>query len=391
MISILIVTLLATAPIRLVCPESSPKAVRIDGILDEWDEMTPFSLDKRNDVVRGGDKISSASDLGVSIRCTTAKGEGIYFLVEVNDSRIIRSKRPSKNDDHIEISFMKSSNRVYFYPPSDKSKGLYKNLPKGSKAKVVKRENGYAVEFGIVWGKYGITEGLPHIPFSIAIYDTDSSVSGKPETVMALDKMEKFKMTKLEFGAARAMYNNLLDRLNVSESDMKLKKLGNFVWGKALEQAFWVDRYLVVMGGDIGGNFVYTGLGAAASNVVMFKIIDVDGDKIDEFVTENTFGNGTSQWKMMAVWKASSRGIRKIFAHLIEFKSGPHIIQNSYKLVKNGKRYKAVFKFVKTSKSITQKNWKGSTPDKETIDFLFPWTKKKETFKFSGGSYSGGR
>ncbi|MBU1219636.1 hypothetical protein KKF34_17960 [Myxococcota bacterium] len=391
MISIVLASLIFTAPARLVCPESPAKSVKIDGILDEWDEINPLTLAKI-DAVKGGDRISSSSDLSVSIKCTTSKKEGIYFYIEITDSRIIRSKNPGKNDDHVELALGSKNGKILFYPPTDSYKGAFKGLPSKGKAKIVKKEGGWAVEFGVPFGYLGVIDGLPEMPFAFAAYDTDSSVAGKPETVVALDAKELPKMTRLEFGAARAMYSALLERLSLSDADVVQNHIGNFSDGKGVERAIWIDRWLVVMGGDIGSNFVSTGLGVAKSNVKRFQLIDIDGDGVTEFLTELTYGDSATERKVLIVWKAWPSGLKKIFSHLIEFKSGSHFIKNSYKTVKSGKRYKIVVKFDSASKSITKDSWKGDVPDSDTLDYIFPWAKSKTaTFSFANGRYSVGR
>jgi hypothetical protein len=389
--TLLVTASILSSPIKLLCPESLTNTIRVEGILNEWDAISAIDLDK-NDAVKGADKIKGKTDLKAAIRCSYIKGEGIYFLIEITDSRIIRNKkRPKKNDDHFVFALNHKRYKLSVYPPYRSYKGVVKGLPKNAKAKVVTTEFGYALELGVPWGMFKTVTGVPTMPINITVYDTDSAVVGKPETILALDKAKFPKMTNLEFGGARQLFNSVLEKLGVSANDVKSQTVGNFVRGKGLERAILVDKYLAVIGGDIGANFFYTPLANDAKDVLGFKVLDLDGDKLLDFAVEYQYGNSKATWKVISTYRLVPRGVRKIFTHLLEFKSGKHFIINSYKLSKKKKKYRIKFKFVKASKTITKKLWKGNSTDPKIINLLLPWGAKKETFYFSNGSYSGGR
>ncbi|MBU1241317.1 hypothetical protein KKF84_14045 [Myxococcota bacterium] len=388
--TLLIATTLFSAPIRLVCPESQKRAIRVEGILNEWDQLTPLNLGT-GDVIKGKQNMRGKTDLGVALRCSYVKDEGLYFLIEVIDSRIIRDKRPSTKNDHFTLTINNKRNKITVFPPTDSLKGVVKGLPKKARGKVVKQEFGYALELGIPWGQFGLQYGAPLLPINLSVYDTDSAVAGMPETIMTLDGIKTSAMTRLEFGGAKLLMDSFLDKVAISSSDVKMDVIGNFLAGKLSERAVYADRFLAIIGGDVGASFFYTPLAFDAKNVLSFKIMDLDGDGVSEFVTVFKYSSGETTWTVMSIYHVNSKGIQRLFAHMLEFESGTHFIKNKYQFRKKGKKYQAIFTFSGASKSITKKSWKGVTPDKAVVDYLYPWSTKKEVFYFSSGTYSGGR
>lgn len=373
-----------TAP-RLACPMVEPKTIRVDGIINEWGEVTPLTL-SASDIVSGADKRNNDKDLSVDIRCVYAEGEGVYLLVEVTDSRIIVGGKNSENDDHVVISLGDPSQKLTIIPPDERRKAMASGLPKNGMARAVRQELGYAIEMGIPWGTWNLSPDLIEVPVSVTIYDTDSSVAGKPETVIALDKLDYPRTSHFEFAAIRALQDQIFDKLGIGEADIKFSKIGNYAAGKKLERAIWAGKYIILLGGDAGISFFYIQLAEESEHVLKCQDLDVDGDGVMDFFTEIKVKDHPNEWKMVAVWSHRPRGIERIFAHMLEFSAGDHFLVNAYKLSEKNKKAVLEFSFVKASPSITQKNWKGSPPDPDIQPFIMPWDKPaKRTFTFSYG------
>ncbi len=382
-----ITTLLLSSPIRLLCPESQQRAIRVDGITNEWAALAPLVLGK-GDVIKGKEKIRGKTDLGVAIRCSYVKNEGLFFLIEVTDSRIIGARRPNKKHDHFTLSLTKRHNKITVYPPYRNRKGVVKGLPKKARARVIKLEYGYAIELGIPWGKMGLTYGASVTPVNFTLYDTDSALLGKPETIITLDHTSERGMTRLEHGGARRLMSSFLDRLSLDTTDVKIDRVGNFIKGSALERLVYGGRYLGILGGDAGVSFFYIPLANNAESVQKVNIIDVDGDNLNEILTVFTYANGSSTWKVLAIYRVTPKGIKRLFAHMLGFQNGEHFITNSYTLKRRRKKYHITFHFKGASKTITKKTWRGQLPDRGVENYLFPWGPKKETFLFAKGSYT---
>ncbi|MGM0595798.1 MAG: hypothetical protein ACQES9_02040 [Myxococcota bacterium] len=375
---------------RLTCPQSAKKTIRIDGILNEWDALTPLYLEK-GDIVKGNDKIKRKTDFASEVKCSYVKGEGLYFMVDVTDSRIVRYKRLSRKHDHLVMAFNKKKYKIKVFPPKHKNKGKVVGKTRGIKVKVVKRRLGYAVEVGIPWGKFKLYDGMPVMPFNLTIYDTDSAVKAKPETIASLDKKQYPEMTRIDFGGPKRLYQSALAKLGLSEYNVKKSKFGNFVGGKKIERLVLADKFLIVIGGDVGKSFIYTSLAVTESGLKKFKLLDLNNDKKPEVLTEFSGDAGTATWKGMAVWKITKKGIKRIFSHFIEFRNGKHFLVNKYTIRRRrgSKMYLAKFSFDKASKTITKKNWQGSEGDNNIIDFIFPWSSKKsQIYYFNNKGYS---
>ncbi len=386
--SLLLVTSLFLQAPRLACPESEPKNIKLDGIINEWSGMSTLTLGK-NDIVSGADKRNNDKDLSVDIRSTYVAGEGVYILVEVTDSRIIVGGRSSGDDDRVVISIGDPKKKVTFIPPSDTRKAVIDGMPKGASGRVVRQEFGYAVEFGVTWSTWGVFPDLIEVPLSITVYDTDSAAAPKTETVMALDGAAYPKTTLFEFAAIANLQQEVFEKLGVSDSDVKLKDIGNFAAGKKLERFIWVDKYIVLLGGDAGISFFFVQLAEDAAHVLKLETLDVDGDGVKDFFTELKIVDGDNEWKMVAVWSHQPRGIGRIFAHMLAFAAKEHFLTNTYKMTEKSKKYTIEFTFEKASPSITQKNWKGTPPDNELNPMILPWDKPaKRSFSFAFGKYT---
>ena len=384
--ALLLSSFLWQAP-RLDCPESETKTIRVDGILNEWNALAILNLNK-NDIVSGADKRNNDKDLAVALRSTYAAGEGVFFLIEVTDSRIIVSNKNPDNNDHVVFSVGDPKKKIKFIPPYESRKAVITGLPSGAQARVVKQELGYAIELGLPWGTWDLQPDLIQVPISITVYDADSSVAGKPETVMALDKADFPRHTLFEFAAIRNLQQEVFDKLGVSDVDVKFSNIGNYAAGKKVERALWVGRHLVLLGGDVGITFFFMQLTDDENNIVKCQPMDMDGDGVLDFFTELKIVDGDNQWKMISVWTHQPRGIARIFAHMLEFTMKEHHVINTYKIVEKGKKRNIDMNFVKASSSITQKNWKGNPPDPEIIPFIMPWDKPdKRSYSFSYGKY----
>jgi hypothetical protein len=380
-------SLLWQAP-RLTCPESETKSIKVDGILNEWSALTTMTLTK-SDIVSGADRRNNDKDLSVELRSTYIAGEGVYFLIEVTDRRIIVGNRNSSDNDRVVLSIGDPKKKITFTPPDDTRKAVIDGLPKNAMGRVVRQELGYAIEFGIPWGTWDVQPDLIELPLSITVYDSDSAAAPKTETVMALDAADFPKATKIEFAAIANLQQEVFDKLGVSEGDVKYRHIGNYAAGKKLERALWVGRYIVLLGGDIGISFFYIQLSDDADNILKCQALDVDGDGVMDWFTELKIPDGANEWKLVAVWAHQPRGIARIFGHMLEFSAKEHFVVNAYKLTEKSKKYTIEFSFVKASPSITQKNWKGNPPDPDINPFILPWDKPaKRSFSFAFGKYT---
>lgn len=380
-------SLLWSAP-RLACPMVEPKTIRIDGIINEWNEVTPLTL-STSDIVLGADKRNNDKDLSVDIRCVYAEGEGVYLLVEVTDSRIIVGGKNQDHNDHVIISLGDPTQKLTVIPPDESRKAMASGLPKNAMARAVRQELGYAIELGIPWGTWNLSPDLIEVPISVTIYDTDSSVVGKPETVIALDKLDYPRTSRFEFASIRALQDQIFDKLGLSEADIKSSKIGNYAAGKKMERAIWAGKYIIVIGGDAGISFFYMQLAEDTENVLKCQEMDVDGDGVMDFFTELKVVDHPNEWKMVAIWSHRPRGIERIFAHMLEFSSGEHFLYNVYKLTEKNKKTVIEFSFVKASASITPKNWKGTPTDPDMQPLIMPWDKPaKRTYTFAFGKYT---
>ncbi len=387
--------ILALAAIALTssitCHGAESGAIMVDGILDDWDDVQGEEL-SGSDIVRGRQNIRGRYDLKVEVKCVYNRTEGMFLLVKVTDSTLIRDRRPGRRDDRVAITLGQGRHgkKMVFYPPTARKKARWK-VPRKVKAKVVRLRLGYAVELGIPWGVGKIFASLPKYPVGVAVYDTDSHLHMKPETVVAIDGQTPPRTGWLIPEGANQLYEGAITKLGIQE--VRMDRLGNFVPGKAPERMVWGDNYLLVMGGDLGMNFLYVTMAQSPEDVKKVRVMDLDGDGLLEVFTRVRLSGGMLE--AVVVWKPALRGIRRMFAHLTEFHKGPHFIVNSYKLKAVGhgrhKHYKIIFRFDKASSSITRKNWKGQPPDETTVNFLMPWDARKEVFVFSNGSYYGGR
>ncbi len=372
---------------RLDCPEIEPRTIRVDGIINEWSVLTPLKMGK-SDIVSGEDRHNNDKDLSASIRCTYAAGEGFFLLVEVTDSRIIVGNRKPEFNDHVVISAGDPKKKITFIPPDEGKKAVITGLPKNAQGRVVRQEYGYAIELGLPWGTFDLQPDMIQVPLSITIYDVDSAVAGKPETVMALDKAEYPKTTNLEFAAIRGLQQEAFEKLGVSDKDIRLTSIGNYAPGKKQEKLIWVDRYLVVLGGDVGVSFFFMQMAENVQSIVKFEPVDVDGDGLMEFFTELKASDGDNNWKMIAIWGVEPRGFARLFSHMLEFSSGDHFLVNEYKMSRKAKKTTLEFSFVKASGSITKKDWKGDPPDPDILPFILPWTKpQKMSYSFAHRKY----
>jgi len=383
----LVSTLFLQAP-RLTCPESETKSIKVDGILNEWSALSTLTLTK-SDIVSGADKRNNDKDLSVDLRSTYVTGEGVYFLVEVTDSRIIVGNKNKNDDDRVVISVGDPKKKVTFTPPNDTRKAVIDGLPKNAMGRVVRQELGYAIEFGIPWGTWELQPDLIEVPLSITVYDSDSAAAPKTETIIALDKMDFPRATTFEFSAIANLQQEVFEKLSVSDADVKFRDIGNYAAGKKLERALWVGKYIVLLGGDVGISFFFIQLSDDADNILKCQALDVDGDGVKDFFTELKIIDGDNEWKLIAVWAHQPRGIARIFAHMWEFAAKEHYLVNTYKLTEKSKKYTIEFNFVKASASITQKNWKGNPPDADINPFILPWDKPaKRSFSFAFGKYT---
>ncbi len=383
----LVSTLFLQAP-RLSCPESETKSIKVDGILSEWSAISTLSLSK-SDIVSGAEKRNNDKDLSVDVRSTYIAGEGVYFLIEVSDSRIIVGNKNGNDDDRVVFSVGDPKKKITFTPPNDTRKAVIEGLPKNAMARVVKQEYGYAIELGIPWGTWELQPDMIEVPLSITVYDSDSAAAPKTETIMALDKADFPRTTLFEFAAIANLQQQVFEKLSVSDTDVKFKEIGNYAAGKKLERAMWVGRYIVLLGGDVGISFFFIQLTEDADNILKCQAMDLDGDGVKDFFTELKVPDGDNEWKMVAVWSHQPRGIARIFAHMWEFASKEHFLVNAYKLIEKSKKYTIEISFVKASPSITQKNWKGNPPDAEINPFILPWDKPaKRSFSFAYGKYT---
>ncbi len=386
--TLLLLSSLFWAAPRLACPLVEPKTIRVDGIINEWGELTPLTL-SASDIVSGADKRNNDKDLSVDIRCAYADGEGIYLLVEVTDSRIIVGGKNSDNDDHVVISLGDPSQKLVVIPPDENRKAMASGLPRNAMARAVRQEMGYAIEMGVPWGAWNLSPDLIEVPISVTVYDADSAVAGKPETVVALDKMDYPRTTRFEFASIRALQDQIFDKLGIGEADIKFSKIGNYAAGKKLERAIWAGKHVIIIGGDAGVSFFYMQLAEETENVLKCQDMDIDGDGVMDFFTELKVVDRPNEWKMVAVWSHRPRGIERIFAHMLEFSSGEHFLVNTYRLTEKNKRTTIEFSFVKASPSITQKSWKGTPPDPDMNPFIMPWDKPaKRSFTFAFGKYT---
>ena len=187
-------------------------APTIDGTIDAmWNDHGSENLGVK---LFGGAKNTGPSDLSANYKATM-DGTNIYFLVEVNDDKLVHDSPDSTtwNDDKVEIYIDYGNDKSATYGNNDHSFGFVYGNPifyygpgngVGGKFSIKERTGGYVVEVSVPWSSIG---GIPAYGDFIGIEvmvsddddggDRDSKISWNDPTDNAWNKPSVFGTAKL--------------------------------------------------------------------------------------------------------------------------------------------------------------------------------------------------
>ena len=362
----------SAAEVDLACGPADNDAVTVDGITDDWSDVT------------GLDAGGQDPNASFTIKCSVIGDRTLALLIDVRDNYFVRTAKALPGEDHLEVTL--GGKRLLLYP-GDAAKikdkvvwGAPGKVDKSVRVASALQPHGWAVELELPLAQVpGWKPGSPSISLQARMLDCDSKAALETERTVSL------------FGAS--------GRIVFAQADQALEA---FLQDRGLSRAqvFWDEA--MALGRKSGARAVLAGhFLAVLSDGFLFielpfrerkdlkevRLIDLAGDGRDAVVMRYAERGGGGARDVVAVYRpVGDAQVQRVFACEVGKSIGGGRIDSRLSFVKRGKATDIVVESG-AAHGVSATSWHES-PAEDMVPILLPWgDERRARYQFSGDEY----
>ena len=379
----------ASAQVGLRVAQVADGAVRVDGSLREW------RGERFVDVGSGSD-----AALSYALRYDST---GIYVGATVNDERLVRTARPSTNEDAVVLTVAVPAGRgryravdVWLYAGvPGRQAGSAAVGPLGGRARAASAirvvegptRGGYVIEAHVPFGAIGGSRWEDGRG-AIRLRDVDTEARPEVEAELAsatIDPRHPERLPSFEpTGGDRATLRDFLRRQGLEGTQPRHDLRGDVAGDRAPERVIVVDRYVLVLGRG-ASSFLYLDLPVvSAAGIRDADLVDLTGDGKREIAITMRQSNDRGSRDLWQVYTVGEDAIRPLFGIELRKQTSEGFVESRLR-VRRARRGAALIEVTAgRSNGLDADNLRESPPaDVEAM--LLPWGPKlSKTWQWDG-------
>jgi hypothetical protein len=357
----------------LPCGPAEKGTVQLDGLTDDWAEVTG---------VDAGGRDPNAS---FSLKCNVEDGRTLLVLLDVRDNYMVRTRQGRPGEDHLVLTLAGQALTVF---PGDA--GTIPTVVKvgarpAAKVKAVSamQPKGYAVELAVPLASLpGYKAGMP-LAYRAELADSDSKADSKTERTVVVDGT-------VVFAEGDSALDAFLNDRKLRRGDIWFDK-GARLGGKSGARLVMAGRNLAA----ITDGYTYVELPIQSrSDVKDARLVDLAGDGrqalalryVDRGVGAQAKEAGGAR-EVLAVYRVAGESeIRRVFAAEVGKAVGQGRIEDTVAFVKRGRATDIVID-VGRADGVTAATFH-EAPAEDVIPILLPWGDDRHArYQFAGDEY----
>jgi len=385
----------AQAQIALPVHEVGEDGVRIDGMLRDWRTIRRVRVGR-------GDDASMSFALGYDAR-------GLYVAAEVSDERLVRTRRPTPNEDAIVVTLATPRGRgwqaseVWVFagkPPIAGSAavgtlGARRLRPaNGSRVVEAPRDGGYSVEAFVPWSRIPGASRWQEGRISVRLRDVDlesrPEVEDEPATAEVdprnLDRLPRVRPT----GGEAAVLDRFLQAQGIPGADPDHSLRGDVCGDGRPERVVQVQRFVVVFGAgyEDGNGFDFLQLPVQATGDVHgARLRDFTGDGKAELLVELRQRDGRGSRDLWQLFTFDCDRIRPLFAVETRKETPRGHVEASVRVTGRGRRTQIEVRAGRAHQLSPESFREAAATDAEAI--LLPWGPVlQRTYRWDGERFA---
>jgi hypothetical protein len=342
----------------LMCGPAEPGTIQLDGLTDDW-------LD-----VQGVEAGAQSPDLSFTVKCNT-EGNRLYFLIDVRDSYMVRTRQGHPGEDHVELTL--GPKHLILYPGNARDIPTKVNLP-SVKATSALQEKGWAIELMVPLPALG-QRGATPIPFKLTVDDCDSKASLKTEKTLSA-------AGTVTFAEGDATLDAFLNDRSLKRGDIWVDKPLNT--GKRTGARLVVAGKLMAVLDD---GYVYLELPVQSrADIKDVKVVDLAGDGREAVLVRYLERGNGGMRELLVAYRPGQGEIQRIFsAEVAKSVGSGGRVEDKVALVKRGRATDIVIE--PGPSSVARAAWR-ETPAEDAIPIMLPWEgDKRARYQFTGDEY----
>jgi hypothetical protein len=383
--AIALLVVLAAASARaadIPCGPVDPDVIHIDGLLDDWNEVSGIDAGGRE------------RDFSFTVKCNY-DARSLYLAIDVRDDYLVRTKEAKPAEDHLQIVFGARGRveRLTIYPADLNAKIPHKvhwSSPKKPVKGVEVAESlqpaGWSVEARIPLAQVpGWSPNAPLIKLAVAGYDCDSKAKPAIEATVETAPTKKFgTLGSTEFAEGHAAIEAFLKDRNLRKSDVMFDRPAR-VGGQGNARLVLAPPYLAV----ISDEYAYLQLPVASrADVKEVRVADLAGDGRDFALVRYVERGGGGSREVLGAYRVVADGLRRTFGVEVGKQVGTSKLSTKVKIVRRGKR-RGVEILIEPLPAVgfTEATYQ-EAPAADLVPIVTPWTTPpRQRFQFRGEEY----
>jgi hypothetical protein len=345
----------------LPCGPAEKDTVQLDGLLDDWKD------------VEGIDAGGRDPNLSFTLKCNVDP-TALWLVIEVRDNYFVRTAAGKPGEDHISLKLGAQKMTLF---PGDQAAIKDKLVApiKGMRIAAALQPKGWAVEVGVPLKSIpGWKPGMPNLPFSVEVHDSDSKSALKIER--SVDSTGQILFAEGE------------SSLDAFLKESKLKR-GDIFFDRPITLGRSAGARLIMAGkymAAISDGYVYMELPFRdRKDLKEARVIDLAGDRRGALVLQFTERSSSGARDVIAVYRFTER-VTRVFAAETGKSQGNSRIVSKVSYAKRGAATDILIE-AGSATGFTKENYQES-PAEDMIPVLLPWgDDKKARYQFRGDEY----
>ncbi len=343
----------------------SPGTIVIDGSADDWyDAEYPCLELGKNSIVWGASSCEGKTDLGL-LACLAYDDANVYLMLDVSDDRQVRTKKPTPQEDHVEIwveqiiEGQPVHTEIHFYPerkfptfhPALKmiTGADPKMKPiKGAKFSMQSGSGGWVAEIVLPMSSIEVLDtGLVASKWAIVAIDSDTA-TGDParETVMATSGVlgvddfthEAVSTMQVTMEKVESVLQAFLKDQEIEGKPMSIL-FADVAEDAHLEAVVKAFPLVGILGPGFMSSESYSFIELpvfSASDVTSLEARDVSGDGKADIIVRHTERNELGSRDMISVYSFVASDLRKILVQELSVKQKSKYVSCSASFLPGG-------------------------------------------------------
>lgn len=393
----------ASDPTTWQCGLVEENTIHIDGLTNDWDEVSPTILKVETAVG------SAARTLGVKLRCNFDQNN-VYLLTEVEDDVVLRSGSAPLTEDHIELHFgvpdkkagSSHVERLYIFPTS--LQGKQKRVVRWQAQKPVKvvegegpagrkkgkpgtafeifdtlQPRGYAVELAMPKRLIpGYQEGAP-LRLNVRVVDSDAP-SGQQAAYSELSPSTTAdELAVLELEQGQASLDDLLGELKLGSSDIYFDKTADL--GDGPGRILMIGKFIAFS----GKSYAFQEIAPQRADIKDAKLIELSAKQQAMALRISEHGSGGGR-ELLRVYSMSGGRFQELFAAEVAKEQGKRRLSSQVSYERRGAATDIVLA-PQPAVGFSAATY-NELPTEDVVPILLPWQDKKTRYSFKAGKYT---